>query len=277
MEEIKLIVDSSSNDQTSKENNVTVVPLTLTINGQDFVDDEKLDIQDFIAKMAQNSEAGRTSCPSIDAWLKALEGTKRAIIVTVTSGLSGSFSSAFQAKKIYEKDHPESKVIVVDSRSAGPELSVILSKIKQLIKTKIRFVDLEQKIAEYRMHTHLLAIFQSLHNLSLNGRVSPAVAKVAQMLKIDVVGTASTEGKLEPVAKVRGMKRALKDVINRMKEMKYHGGEVIIDHCNNAKDAQTLKEKICALFPNAQITIRQMRGLCTFYAENGGLMVGFEG
>lgn len=73
------------------------------------------------------------------------------------------------------------------------------------------------------------------------------------------------------------MKRALKDVINRMKEMKYHGGEVIIDHCNNAKDAQTLKEKICALFPNAQITIRQMRGLCTFYAENGGLMVGFEG
>ncbi|WEV70255.1 DegV family protein [Lactobacillus sp. ESL0785] len=275
MEKIKLIIDSSSNE--SSEQNVEVVPLTLTIAGKDFVDDAQLDLDQLLTSMAQNTEAGKTSCPSINDWLEALAGSKWAILITITSGLSGSFSSAFQAKEMYEKEHPESHVIVVDSRSAGPELSVVLEEIKRLLNNKTRFVDLEQKISEYRTHTHLLFILQSLHNLSLNGRVSPAVAKVAHMLKIDLVGTASDEGKLEPLAKVRGMKRALKEVLKRMSDMKYQGGRVIIDHCKNEKDARTLKEKIMASYPQAQIAIRPMHGLCSFYAEEGGLMIGFEG
>ncbi|WEV36265.1 DegV family protein [Lactobacillus sp. ESL0677] len=274
MEEVKLIIDSSANENTDQM--VQVVPLTMTIAGQDFIDGEQLDIDQLIAEMAKNTEAGKTSCPSINEWLEALEGSNRAVLMTITSGLSGSFSSAFQAKEMYEKKHPNSHVIVVDSRSAGPEMSVILNEIKRLINGKLRFVDLEQKISEYKTHTHLLFILQSLHNLSLNGRVSPAVAKVARMLKIDLVGTASEEGKLEPLAKVRGMKRALKEVIKRMTEMKYQGGQVIIDHCKNEKDAKILKEKIIELYPQAQVIIRSMKGLCTFYAEKGGLMIGFE-
>ncbi|MDF7672505.1 DegV family protein [Lactobacillus sp. ESL0701] len=274
MEEVKLIIDSSANENTDQT--LQVVPLTMTIAGQDFVDNEQLDVDQLITEMAKNTEAGKTSCPSINEWLEALEGSKRAILMTITSGLSGSFSSAFQAKEMYEKKYPDSHVIVVDTRSAGPEMSVILNKIKKMVTGKSRFVDLEQKIHDYKTHTHLLFILQSLHNLSLNGRVSPAVAKVAHMLKIDLVGTASDEGKLEPLAKVRGMKRALKEVIKRMTDMKYQGGQVIIDHCKNEKDAKTLKEKIMELYPQAQVIIRSMKGLCTFYAEEGGLMIGFE-
>lgn len=274
MEEVKLIIDSSANENADQT--LQVVPLTMTIAGQDFVDNEQLDVDQLITEMAKNTEAGKTSCPSINEWLEALEGSKRAILMTITSGLSGSYSSAFQAKEMYEKKHPDSHVIVIDSRSAGPEMSVILNEIKKMVKGKSRFVDLEQKIHDYKTHTHLLFILQSLHNLSLNGRVSPAVAKVAHMLKIDLVGTASDEGKLEPLAKVRGMKRALKEVIKRMTDMKYQGGQVIIDHCKNEKDAKTLKEKIIELYPQAQVIIRSMKGLCTFYAEEGGLMIGFE-
>ncbi|WEV38050.1 DegV family protein [Lactobacillus sp. ESL0680] len=274
MEEVKLIIDSSANENADQT--LRVVPLTMTIAGQDFVDNEQLDVDQLITEMAKNTEAGKTSCPSINEWLEALEGSKRAILMTITSGLSGSYSSAFQAKEMYEKKHPDSHVIVIDSRSAGPEMSVILNEIKKMVKGKSRFVDLEQKIHDYKTHTHLLFILQSLHNLSLNGRVSPAVAKVAHMLKIDLVGTASDEGKLEPLAKVRGMKRALKEVIKRMTDMKYQGGQVIIDHCKNEKDAKTLKEKIIELYPQAQVIIRSMKGLCTFYAEEGGLMIGFE-
>ncbi|MDF7668227.1 DegV family protein [Lactobacillus sp. ESL0703] len=274
MEEVKLIIDSSANENADQT--LQVVPLTMTIAGQDFVDNEQLDVDQLITEMAKNTEAGKTSCPSINEWLEALEGSKRAILMTITSGLSGSYSSAFQAKEMYEKKHPDSHVIVIDSRSAGPEMSVVLNEIKKMVKGKSRFVDLEQKIHDYKTHTHLLFILQSLHNLSLNGRVSPAVAKVAHMLKIDLVGTASDEGKLEPLAKVRGMKRALKEVIKRMTDMKYQGGQVIIDHCKNEKDAKTLKEKIIELYPQAQVIIRSMKGLCTFYAEEGGLMIGFE-
>lgn len=274
MEKVKLIMDSSANEKNSK--GLQIVPLTITIAGHEFIDNENLDVDKLIDSMNKNTEAGKTSCPSINDWLEALKGTERAIIVTVTSGLSGSFSSAFQAKEMYEKKYPNSKVVVIDSRSAGPELSIILEEIKRLRLSKTRFVDLEQKISEFKTHTHLLLVLQSLHNLALNGRVNMAVAKVAKMLKIDVVGQASPEGKLEPLAKVRGMKRALKEILRLMKEQKYQGGRVIIDHCRNMKDAQFLKEKILNSYPKAKVAIRSMRGLCTFYAEEGGLLIGFD-
>lgn len=276
MEKFKLIVDSSSNMVNDPARSVEVVPLTISFGGKDYIDDQNLNIQEFLSDMNKNQVAGKTTCPSIQAWLDALEGTEKAIIVTMTSGMSGTFSSALQAKNMYEEKHPSSQIIVVDSRSAGPELTIVLHGIEKMIQGDIRFVDLEEEIAEFRMHTHLLFILQSLHNLSLNGRVSPAVAKIAGLLKINLIGTASKDGKLEPLTKARGMKKAVRELLKYMKDDNYHGGEVIIDHCENEKDAETIKEKLQAEYPDAQITIRPMHGLCSFYAEEGGLMIGFN-
>ena len=276
MENIKLIIDSSSNMKSDPDHNVEVVPLTISFGGKDYIDDQNLNIREFLNDMNQNQIAGKTTCPSIQAWLDALEGTEKAIIVTMTSGMSGTFSSALQAKNMYEEKHPSSQIIVVDSRSAGPELTIVLHGIEKMIQGDIRFVDLEEEIAEFRMHTHLLFILQSLHNLSLNGRVSPAAAKIAGLLKINLIGTASKDGKLEPLTKARGMKKAIRELLKYMKDDNYHGGEVIIDHCENERDAETIKEKLQAEYPDAQITIRPMHGLCSFYAEEGGLMIGFN-
>lgn len=276
MENIKLIIDSSSNMKSDPDQNVEVVPLTISFGGKDYIDDQNLNIREFLNDMNQNQVAGKTTCPSIQAWLNALEGTEKAIIITMTSGMSGTFSSALQAKTMYEEKHPTSQIIVVDSRSAGPELTIVLHGIEKMIQGDIRFVDLEEVIAKFRMRTHLLFILQSLHNLSLNGRVSPAAAKVAGLLKINLIGTASKEGKLEPLTKARGMKKAMRELLKYMKDDNYHGGEVIIDHCENEKDAEIIKDKILAEYPDAQVTIRPMRGLCSFYAEEGGIMVGFH-
>lgn len=276
MENIKLIIDSSSNMKSDPDHNVEVVPLTISFGGKDYIDDQNLNIREFLNDMNQNQVAGKTTCPSIQAWLNALEGTEKVIIITMTSGMSGTFSSALQAKTMYEEKHPTSQIIVVDSRSAGPELTIVLHGIEKMIQGDIRFVDLEEVIAKFRMRTHLLFILQSLHNLSLNGRVSPVAAKVAGLLKINLIGTASKEGKLEPLTKARGMKKAMRELLKYMKDDNYHGGEVIIDHCENEKDAEIIKDKILAEYPDAQVTIRPMRGLCSFYAEEGGIMVGFH-
>lgn len=277
MDKVRLILDSSSNTLSDPARNLVVVPLTLTFGEENMLDDEKLDISEFLAKMEANNEAGKTAAPSIQRWLDALEGSENAIIVTLTSGLSGTYSSALQAKDIYLEQHPHANVIVVDSRSAGPELEVVLEGIEALIKDdKLRFADLEAKIAEFRTRTHLLFVLQSLRNLSLNGRVSPAVAKIAGVLKINLIGTASVDGELQPLTKARGMKKGLREIVKQMEGMKYQGGRVVIDECENATDAEKLKEAILASYPDANVTIRPMRGLCSFYAERGGLMIGFH-
>lgn len=276
MSEVRLIIDSSSNDLTNKNENLVVVPLTISFGGEDFYDDEKLNIPEFLQKMDANDVAGKTACPSIKEWLDALDGAEKAIIITMTSKMSGTYASALQAKNMYLEKHPNAQIIVVDTRSAGPELSIVLHEIQKMLKGEYRWVDLEEKIAKMRTQTHLLFVLQSLHNLSLNGRVAPALAKVAKMLHINLVGTASKEGKLEPLAKVRGMKKVNRELVKQMKNLNYQGGQVIIDYCENESEAQNLKDKILEAYPDAEITLRPMRGLCSFYAEKGGLMIGFH-
>ena len=60
-------------------------------------------------------------------------------------------------------------------------------------------------------------------------------------------------------------------------ELKYNGGKVLIDHCFNETDAIALKNHILETYPNADVRISETKGLCSFYAEVGGLMIGFEG
>ena len=119
-------------------------------------------------------------------------------------------------------------------------------------------------------------MLESMANLANNGRVSPVVAKVAGLLGIRVVGKASDHGTLEQLNKCRGESRALDAIVNHLKELGFAGGKIRIDHCLNLEAARELKSRILKQFDKARITIHECRGLCSFYAEKGGLLVGFE-
>ena len=125
-------------------------------------------------------------------------------------------------------------------------------------------------------HTHLLFTLRSLNNLARNGRVSPAVAKLAGVLGIVVVGKASDEGTLQQMHKCRGEKRAIETLYKEMKEHGYAGGKVRIGQNFNPAGAQQLADMIHTEYPQADIQIELSSALCMFYAEQGGLMVGYE-
>ena len=61
-----------------------------------------------------------------------------------------------------------------------------------------------------------------------------------------------------------------------MSEIGFKGGKVRIDHCLNLEGAQQLKNLILSKFPSADVIIGECRALCSYYAERGGLLVGFE-
>lgn len=275
MEEIKLIVDSSSNLKSDSKSNLIVVPLTINLGNQTFLDNDQMDYSAFLDKIYENKEKLGTSCPNLQEWLDALAGSKKAIILTVTSGLSGTYSSAKQAVEIYQEENPDSEVLVLDSKSAGPELKLLVDKLIELIQNT-SFASISESIKAYQANTHLLFSLESLHNLAVNGRISSAAARIAGMLHIRMIGEASAEGTLEPLGKARGSKKTVLELFKNMEKQNYSGGKVYIDHVDNLKDAKSLKEKITEKYPEAQIEIGICHGLCSFYAEKGGLMVGFE-
>jgi len=118
-------------------------------------------------------------------------------------------------------------------------------------------------------------MLESLKNLANNGRVSHAVAKITGILGIRLVGKA-LEGVLEPLDKCRGAKKAIATLVARMKELGYNGGKVRIAHCQNLEGARELAELIETEFPGFSPEVYPTGGLCSYYAERGGILMGFE-
>jgi len=274
---IKIVADSSANLSTTPDKSIISVPLTLRTDEREFVDNESLDIKEMTDYLASYKGKSGSACPSSQDWVDAFGDAEEIYAIAITSNLSGSFNSLRIAKEQYEEEYPDRKVCIIDSLSAGSELKLIVEKIQQLHAEGKSFEEISNAIAEYQQKTHLIFCLKSLTNLANNGRVSPAVAKIAGVLNIHVVGIASEVGTLEQREKARGPKKALVAIDKIMKEFNYNGGKVIIDHCFNEADALALKDYILETYPNADIRIAETRGLCSFYAEVGGLMIGFEG
>ena len=273
---IKIVADSSASLTTSTDGSFVSVPLTLRTDEREFVDNADLDIKEMTDYLAAYKGKSGSACPSSQDWVDAFGDAEEVYAVAITSNLSGSFNSLRIAKEQYEEEYPNRKVCIIDSLSAGSELKLIIEKIQELKSEGKSFEEVCDAIAEYQKHTHLIFCLKSLRNLANNGRVSPAVAKIAGVLNIHVVGIASSVGTLEQREKARGAKKALISIDKLMKEMNYNGGKVIIDHCFNETDANAVKELILASYPNADVRIAETRGLCSFYAEVGGLMIGIE-
>lgn len=277
MMKYKIVSDSSANVREIESSvEFASVPLTIIAGEREFKDDSVLDVQDMVNYLNDYKGKSGTACPSVADWLEAFGDAECIFCVTITSALSGSYNAARLAKEDYEAMYPERHVYIVDSLSAGPEIRILIEKLQELIEQGKDFEVISKEISEYKKHTGLMFSLESLKNLANNGRVSPVVAKVAGVLGIRVVGRASDKGELESLDKCRGEKKALHKVIARMKEMGYAKGKVRIDHCNNFSAAEQLKKLILEKHPSVDIKIGQTYGLCSFYAEAGGLIVGFE-
>ena len=154
---------------------------------------------------------------------------------------------------------------------------MITEKIVELVNQGCDFETVVEKVEEYQSHNHTIFCLESLSNLAKNGRVNPAVAKIAGMLGIRMVGFAK-EGRIEALHKVRGHKKAMQTLVDVMEEWGFRDGNLIrVSHCFAEKQAQDLADATLAQFPNARITIEPTTALCSFYAEAGGMMIGFEG
>ena len=276
MRKVKIVADSSANILTLSDCRFAAAPLKIITAQQEFVDDAELDVDAMVEWFDSYKGKSKTSCPNPSDWLDTFEDAEEIYCVTITSGLSGSYNAACIAKQLYEAEYSDRQVHVIDSLSAGPELVLIIEKLEQYIAEGLPFQQICENIDDYRLQTGLVFMLESLKNFAANGRVSPAVAKIAGVLGIRVVGRASQQGTLEPTNKCRGLAKSLDALVNNLKNSGLRSGKARIAHCQNQSAAEELKAMILCSFPHAQVSIHPCRGLCSYYAEKGGLLVGFE-
>lgn len=273
---IKIVADSSSDIRFFEGVDFSSTPLKIITDNKEYIDDASLDVALMVDDLSRYKGKSSSSCPNMSEWIEAFEDYDEIYCVTITSGLSGSYNSACAAKQIYESEHPDRRVFVLDSLSTGPEMALMCEKLRELILAGESFESVCEKVSEYVRHTGLLFILASMNNLANNGRVSPIAAKMAGILGIRAIGRASDVGELEPLHKVRGEQKALETLVEELAVQGYNGKKLSIAHCINEPAAQKLSELVRGKYPDAQISIRQCGGLCSFYAERAGLLVGFE-
>lgn len=276
MRKIKIVADSSANVTTSRVADFAFAPMKIITDKCEFVDDVNLDINSMIEFFDIYKDKSKTSCPNSTDWLEAFGDADDIICITITSALSGSYNSACVAKDLYESEHKDRRVFVIDSLSAGPELELFIEKAEELISSGIDFDDICKTLEEYKNKTGLVFMLESLHNFAANGRVSPAVAKLAGFLGIRIVGKASDKGTLEPLNKCRGENKAFDALLKNIKELGWKKGKIRIAHCNNENASEALKNMLHKCAAKADIKIIKCRGLCSYYAEQGGMLLAFE-
>ena len=276
----KIIADSGCDFREmanlAKDTQFESVPLTIQVENEIFVDDKQLDIDLMMEKMYASSAASKSACPSPDDYLKSFEGADKIFVVTITGTLSGSNNSAQVAKKIFLEEHPDAQIHVIDSLSAGGEVDLLVTKLNELIQQDLSFDEVVEVISRYQEKAKLLFVLAKVDNLVKNGRLSKLLGTVVGLLNIRMVGEASQTGTLELLQKARGSKKALASAIEELLKAGYKGGRLIIAHRNNEKFCQQFSQLIQEKYPQAQVETVPTSGLCSFYAEEGGILMGYE-
>lgn len=274
-----IVADSSCDlktaDVASPETGFVTVPFILNIGGVDFIDDENLNTLQMIEAMENAPEIGKSACPSPLSWAEEFEKSDMTFAVTISKNLSGSYNSAVAARDMVLAEHPEKKIVVIDSLATGPESALCIHKIAELIKSGHAIETITSEAQKFLDRTKTSFALSSFDNLVKNGRMSKFTGFVARKLGMWGIGIASDIGTIAMKGKSRGPKKALAFIIEDMIERGYNGGKMAISHCHNLEMAENLKAAILEKWNNAKVMILNTRGLDSFYAERGGLIIAF--
>ena len=271
-----IVADSSANILSLTDPSYKTVPMKIVAD-QEYVDVPGLDVAAMVENLKKYSGKSGSSCPNVGEWLEAFGEAEEIFGITITKHLSGSYNAAQQAAQTYMEEHPGRKVYIFDSLSTGPEIMMIADRIRQCEADGLDFEATKANVLDYQNHNHTLFCLESMMNLARNGRVSVAVAKIAGMLGIRVAGSAQG-GEIVPIHKPRGARKATQTLVEMIKERGFRDGNLLrVAHCFGEDAALALRDAILAEFPNTRFILETTTALCSFYAESGGLIIGFEG
>lgn len=273
----KIIVDSSSNllnsyYQDKKDVAFKVVPLTIRIGQEEFIDNDELDVNRMLDVLRLN-DGGQSSCPSPNDYLRELDEAEYSFIITITSKLSGSFNSACVARTMCK--NPE-HVFVIDSKGTAGSIVLIAEKLFELIKENKEFSVITNEITAFRNSVNLLFALDRFDNLVRNGRMSKLTAFIAEKIAIKPLCYAD-DGEIKIKEKIRTFRGVIKRMTHYIGKMCEDTTNkiCIIAHTRNETAALELKKDIEENYHFKEVRVMENRGLCAFYALEGGLIVTF--
>ncbi|MBD5542071.1 MAG: DegV family protein [Lachnospiraceae bacterium] len=253
MNGFKMVTDTSADLPASylKENNIEVLSLAYTIDGDTYTWENPMDEHEFYTRMRKGSMPTTSQVNIGDAekvFEKLIETEDEILCISFSSGLSGTYNSTAVAAQNVCEAHPDKKIRVVDSKAAslGQGLMVDFAlRMQKEGKSMDETADyLEQNLKHF---VHVFTV-DDLNHLYRGGRVSRATAFVGTLANIKPILHVDDEGHLINIGKVRGRKKALIELVNLMEQkIGDHIGEnkkVFISHGDSPEDAEFVADEV---------------------------------
>ncbi len=275
--EYKIVVDSCCDvtPELVKEYEITVVPLNLQLGDRSIVDDDSLDMPQFMEDMKNCKEKVGSSAPAPGLYKEAFLKAKKAFAVTLSNNLSGSYASAMAGKATALEEEPETEVHVFNSKSACAGEVLIALKIGEMIREQLQPSKIIESVEDFINHMKTYFVLQNIDNLLKNGRIGKVTGKIISALNIKPLMGADGEGNIALYSHARGEKQIIEKLADTIEKSGKDVKKIVIAHCNNLGLAEKLRETISKRYHLKDILIVPTRGISSIYANDKGIVMSF--
>ena len=218
MEKIRIITDSASDipNNDSIPANLSIMPLTIFFGEEEYLDGKTITNEEYYNKLIGGDILPKTSQVTTYDFeqeiQKAIDNGEKVIVITLSSGLSGTYQSACIAASNFDKD-----VAVIDSFMATVSEQILVKYALQLIEQGMEYDKIVETLENDKKKIKLVGPLDTLEYLKKGGRISAAAAVFGSALSIKPIITV-IEGKVEVIAKARGRRNAIETTLKIVRE-----------------------------------------------------------
>ena len=254
-----------------------VIPLTIRVEGQDYMDDDQLDTSLLLRAMKESQGPSSSNCPAPGDYLDAFRAAEGDIyVVTLSALLSGSHNSARQGAALFREEQPERNIHIFNSCSASAGEVALALKIRELAGSGLDFREVVRQADQTIREGNTLFVLENLDNLKKNGRLTKVQAMLTGALRIKLIMGSTPEGEICKRGQALSIKQALAKLVDIMAADERHVGKILyIAQClcpDRADQLWALAKKACQF---SDVVITATRGLSSYYANSGGVIAAY--
>lgn len=244
-----VVVDSSADIplNVAREEGIVVIPMPVNINGKTFFEGVDVFPDEFYPQFKSFRELPKTSQPNPgtikETYEKVIANGDEVVAIHLSSGLSSTYATTLMVRDMCSA--PE-KIHIIDSLGASWGYGLLALLVNRYLKTSPSWNEAEPRILQMRNQMRYTFTLDTLEYLVKGGRVSKTAGFIGGLLDVKPVLEVTPDGRLEPFAKVRSRKAALRKLIEVMIEEIDHPEEQIIgiSHSYCLAEAQAFAEEI---------------------------------
>jgi len=224
---------------------ITVVPLTVTLEGQSYLDGVNITAEDFYRRLAAADSPATTSQPApglfAEAFQRLLEDHDEVVSVHISEKLSGTYAAALQGA---EMSGARARIRVLDSEMVSMPLGLMVLVASQMAQAGAGGAEVAERLEELRQQVRVFFVVASLEYLRRGGRIGAANALLGSVLQVKPVLTIQN-GQVTPLERVRTQDRAIARLVELVREQdRGRGLCAIVGHAAAGDAAERIAAEI---------------------------------